>query len=195
MTSLSDSSSLDYTLFRAVNDLAGRSPTLDALMVGSAKYLPIVFAAALVALWVSWRPRNQRGAFLAGVSALVALGLGQVVGKLFPRPRPYLSHTIHQLIPPSLDTSFPSDHAILGFAVAAMVWRYNRRAGIALLPLAVLLAIARVFVGAHYPGDVLGGAVLGGVTSIALASLSERRPISGVVGELFELLRRWHLAA
>ena len=84
----SSGGSLDYALFHAVNGLAGRNSALDALMVGSAKYLPIVFALALVALWFSWRPRNQRGAFLAGVSALVALGLGQIIGKTFPRPRP-----------------------------------------------------------------------------------------------------------
>ena len=191
----STSGSLDYTLFRAVNGFAGRSSALDALMAWSAKYLPIVFALALVALWLSWRPRNQRGALLAGVSALVALGLGQIIGKAFPRPRPYLSHTVNQLIPPSLDTSFPSDHAILGFAVAVTVWRYNRRAGTVLLALALLMAIARVLVGAHYPADVLGGALLGSVTSVALTGLSERGPIAAALDALFRLLRRWRLAA
>src|SRR6266852_8586307 len=148
-------SALDYTLFRSVNGLAGRSGALDAVMIASAKYLPFVFAAALVGYWISWRPRNQRAALLAGVSALIALGIGQIMGKLLPRPRPYLSHSITQLIPPSLDTSFPSDHAILGFAVAIMVWKFNRRVGLVLLLLAVVMAFARVFVGAHYPGDVL----------------------------------------
>jgi len=191
----SSSRSLDYTLFHSINGLAGRSGSLDALMIGSAKYLPIVFALALVALWLSWRPRNQQGAFLAGVSALTALGLGQLIGKAFPRPRPYLSHSVNQLIPPSLDTSFPSDHAILGFAVAVMVWRYNRRAGVALLVLATLMAIARVFVGAHYPGDVLGGAVLGALTSSAVEALSERPPIATLLDAVFRILRRWRIAA
>jgi undecaprenyl-diphosphatase len=191
----SSSVSLDYSLFHTVNGFAGRSSALDALMIGSAKYLPIVFALALVALWLSWRPRNQRAAFLAGTSALVALGLGQLIGMALPRPRPYLSHSVNQLIPPSLDTSFPSDHAILGFAVAVMIWRYNRRAGAVLLVLATLMAIARVFVGAHYPGDVLGGAVLGALTSVALARLSERPPAANVVDGLFRMLRRWRLAA
>ena len=191
----SSSSSLDYALFHAVNGLTGRSSALDALMIGSAKYLPYVFALALVALWLTWRPRNQLAAFLAGVSALIALGIGQVIGKALPRPRPYLSHTVHQLIPASLDTSFPSDHATLGFAIAVMVWRYNRRAGIALLALATLMAFARVFVGAHYPTDVLGGAVLGALTSIALDALSRRRPIAQFLDGLFRLLARWRLAA
>ena len=187
--------SLDYRVFYSVNGLAGRSSALDAVMIGSAKYLPVVFALALVALWLSWRERNQRGAFLAGASALIALGIGQLIGKALPRPRPYVSHAVHQLIPRSLDTSFPSDHAILGFAVAVMVWRYNRRAGGALLVLATLLAIARVFVGAHYPADVLGGAVLGAVTSVGLDYLSARPPIHNLLGAIFGLLRRLRIAA
>jgi undecaprenyl-diphosphatase len=191
----SSSGWLDYALFHSVNALAGRNGALDTLMIGSAKYLPIVFALALIALWLSWRPRYQRAAFLAGISALIALGLGQLIGKAFPRPRPYLSHAVNQLIPPSLDTSFPSDHAILGFAVGVVVWRYNRKAGAVLLSLATIMALARVFVGAHYPSDVLGGAVLGALTSVGLASLSERRPMATVVDAVFGALRRWRLAA
>jgi len=190
-----NSGSLDYALFHAINGFAGRSSALDALMIASAKYLPFVFALVLVGLWLSWRSRNQRGAFLAGVSALIALGLGQLIGKAFPRPRPYLSHAVNQLIPRSLDTSFPSDHAILGFAVAVMVWRYNRRVGAALLVLATLLAIARVFVGAHYPSDVLGGALLGALTSMALDYLSVRPPLAKFLDSVFEILRRFRVAA
>ncbi len=187
--------SLDYSIFRVVNGWSGRSAALDVLMVGCAKYLPVVFALALIALWLSWRPRSQWAGLLAGISALVALGFGQLIGKAMPRPRPYLSHTVHQLIPPSLDTSFPSDHATLGFAVGVMVWRYNRRAGAALLVLAVILAFARVFVGAHYPADVLGGAVLGGLTSVGLGYLSDNSSVRIVLERVFQLLRRWHLAA
>lgn len=194
-TADSSSGSLDYALFRAVNGLAGRSSAIDALMIGSAKYLPVVFALALVALWLSWRQRNQRAGFLAGVAALVALGIGQLIGKVLPRPRPYVSHSVIQLIPPSLDTSFPSDHAILGFAVAVMVWRYNRRAGAILLLLTTLMAFARNFVGAHYPGDVLGGAVLGTVVSASLGRLAERRPIANLVDAVFRVMHRWRLAA
>lgn len=70
-TAIADSSSrsLDYIVFHAINRLAGRSAEIDAVMIGSAKYLPIVFAIALIGLWLSWRARNQRAAFLGGVSA------------------------------------------------------------------------------------------------------------------------------
>ena len=187
--------SLDYDLFRVVNGWAGRIQAVDAIIVACAKFLPLVFALALVGLWLTWRPTNQRAAFLAGVSALVALGMGQLIGMAFPRPRPYLTHQVNLLIAPTVDTSFPSDHATLGFAVAVLVWRYNRRAGKALLFLALVLAFARVFVGAHYPSDVLGGAVLGSLTSMAIAVLSESSPVRSSLRAFFAFLARWRLAA
>ena len=188
-------SKTDYGLFTTINGLAGRSAVVDTLMAGSAKYLPLIFALALIALWLTWKPRNQRGAFLAGGSALIALGIGQVVGYAFPRPRPYVAHSVNLLIGRSADTSFPSDHATLGFAVAVMVWQYNRRVGAWLLILAFILAFSRVFVGAHYPGDVVGGAILGSVTSVVIAILSELAPFRRVLDSGFEILARWRLAA
>jgi undecaprenyl-diphosphatase len=189
------SGSLDYDLFRAINGWAGRSQAVDAIVFACAKFLPVVFALALVGLWLTWRPTNQRAAFLAGTSALVALGIGQLIGMAFPRPRPYLTHQANLLISPTADTSFPSDHATLGFAVAVLVCRYNRRAGSALLLLAFVLAFARIFVGAHYPSDVLGGAALGTLTSMAIATLSESSPLRNWLNAFFTLLARWRLAA
>jgi undecaprenyl-diphosphatase len=188
-------SSTDYELFSSINGLAGRSAALDIIMVASAKYLPVVFALVLIALWLTWKPQNQRGAFLAGASALIALGVGQLVGYALPRPRPYLAHSVNLLISRSVDTSFPSDHATLGFAVAVMVWQYNRRVGGVLLILAFALAFSRVYVGAHYPSDVLGGAVLGAVTSLVIAALSHRARARSALDRSFRFLARWHLAA
>ena len=187
--------SMDYSLFSQINGLAGRSHLLDGMMIDVAKYSPVVYALALVLLWLTWKPKNQRAAFLAGVSALVALGLGQIVGHVFPRDRPYLAHHVSLLITHSPDTSFPSDHATLAFAVAVVIWYFNRRAGATLLALGVVLAVARVFVGAHYPGDVIGGAVLGGATGLLLLRLSHAAPVRAALDQLFELLGRWRLAA
>jgi membrane-associated phospholipid phosphatase len=61
--------------------------------------------------------------------------------------------------------------------------------------LALVLAFARIFVGAHYPTDVLGGAVLGTLTSMAIAVLSESSPLRNWLNAFFALLARLRLAA
>ena len=194
-TQMGTNTSVDYRLFQTINGLAGTHPVLDLVMIACAKYSPFVYALVLVALWLTWSHRVQRGAFLAGVSALIALGIGQIVGALFPRERPYLVHHVNLLITRSPDTSFPSDHATLAFAVGVMVWQFNRRLGVALLLFAVLTAFARVFVGVHYPSDVLGGAVLGTVVSLLVAAVCVRDGPAKLLNGFLEVLARWHLAA
>lgn len=187
---------LDTALFRQINALAGRSLALDAAMITVARYAPVIFALALVGLWLTWRPQLQRGAAVAGGAALLALGAGQVIGMAFPRARPYeVLSGVRLLIKHSPDTSFPSDHAILVFAVAVVVWQVHRRAGAALLALAVWTSVARVFVGAHYPGDVLGGALLGTALALGVWWLSMRRPFVSALHALFTVLHRLRIAA
>jgi membrane-associated phospholipid phosphatase len=108
-----------------------------------------------------WERRN--GAVLATVSAGLALLLNQPIAHLVARARPYVAHPAHAhlLIARSHDPSFPSDHATGGFALALGVWAYDRWLGTILLVLGAILSFARVYVGTHYPGDVVGGALIG----------------------------------
>lgn len=66
-----------------MNGLAGHHHWLDVLMVVSAKYAPVFYALVLLGCWLTWRPRWQRLAAIAGGAALVALGVGQLVGFAF----------------------------------------------------------------------------------------------------------------
>ncbi len=96
-------------------------------------------------------------------SALVAFLLAEVLSKLFLRDRPYMAwtHQVQLLVPPPLGTSFPSRHASISFAMACAI-AYGRRSwGIAAFVLALIVAFGRVASGAHYPTDVLGGAIVG----------------------------------
>lgn len=187
--------SLDYALFRMVNGLAGHHHVLDALMIAIAKFSPAVLALVLAGLWLTWKERAQRCALLAAISAFIALGFGQIIGFAFPRDRPYLAHHVTLLVPHAPDTSFPSDHVTLAFAVAMLLWQFNRRLGTWLLLFGILVAFARIFIGAHYPTDVLGGAVLGTIVSLLIAALIPSRPIDHALNRLFEFLARLHLAA
>lgn len=157
----------DYRVFRLINGFAGAAGWLDVTMVLLAEYAPLLFVATLLWLWVapSRGPQKLQDRLAVGralAAAGLALGLGQIIAWGFPRPRPFQDHMVRLLIARSSDPSFPSDHALAAFAIAAALASTHRRTSIGLFGFATLLAIARVFVGTHYPMDVLGGALLGG---------------------------------
>ncbi len=76
-------------------------------------------------------------------AAAIALALGQVIGFVDFRPRPYLTHPVHLLIAPNTDPSFPSDHALAAFAIASALAWTHRRLGICLGVAGALISLAR----------------------------------------------------
>lgn len=184
---------MDIQLFRMINGLSGHFAWLDTFMVIIALYTPVLLAVILALLYLSFRERYQKAALLAGIAALLALGIGQIVGWEIHRARPY-AYAIQVLISRTNDVSFPSDHATLAFAIAALLWHYHRKLSFGLFALGVLLGFSRVFVGAHYPLDVLGGAVLGSLVGWGVGWLSLRSPWKEWIQAFFAYLSSWHLA-
>ena len=113
---------------------------------------------------------ERQGAIAALVAAGGALGVNQILSAIWYRPRPYITHPhqVHHLLSHSADSSFPSDHAAAAFAIAAVLFAYHRTLGLAALALAAVVGFARVYVGAHYPADVLCGAAIGVVVGLVL---------------------------
>jgi undecaprenyl-diphosphatase len=157
---------MDYRLYRDINGLTGNS-FIDGLFKILAKDLPaamvVIVALTFLVPWAHRRWQRRDGAVLGTVSAGVALLINQPITHLVDRTRPYLAHPAHShlLIARSADPSFPSDHATGGFALAFGVWLYDRAIGSALLVVAALLSFSRVYVGTHYPADVVAGALIG----------------------------------
>ena len=185
--------SLDRRLFLDVNDFQRATGWLHGIGLSYAKLLgPGLLTVLLLAGVVVGRRRGApvlAAALWAGLSTLVAVGLNQPLVHAFGRARPYaaLQH-VSLLGTPSVDGSFPSDHATLAGATLVGLLLVDRRLGLAAAAAGLLLAAARVYVGAHYPGDVLAGLVVGGVVA-GLGWLVVRRPLTAVV----ELLARTRL--
>jgi undecaprenyl-diphosphatase len=179
---------VDRSWFLHVNSFARATPSLHAEIRSYAQYGVVLFAALLVWSWWVARGRRDVGAMAAAlwapVGTLIAVGLNQPLGNAVREPRPYTSlHHVEVLVARSSDFSFPSDHAVMAGAVAAGVWLVSRRLGLLTAAAAVLLAFSRVYVGAHYPGDVVAGLLVGaGVSLVGYVAL--RRVLEPVVTRL-----------
>jgi len=167
---------MDGSLYRWINRLANRTGWAHGFFTAYADYGVVLIALLLLAAYLQGRQHGElrvvAGSVWAAASALVALGIGQIIGSAVDRARPYATMPgVHVLVDKSTDFSFPSDHATVVGAVAAGLLLTNRRWGVPATVLAVLMAFTRVYVGAHYPGDVLAGLALGAAVAAAGRSL------------------------
>ena len=188
---------LDYAVYQYFNDLADRHHALEGVLRFAAQDGQLLFLVLLAALFFArgkWRSRNGRhGVVAAGFSALLALGIAQLIATLWDRPRPYEAHPddAHLLLAPSPDPSFPSDHATGAYAIAVAILLRHPKGGVLALTLATLVAVARVALGTHYPSDVLGGAALGTLAALALWAPPIRAALHRIAdwaGERYERL-------
>ncbi|BCJ87771.1 phosphatase PAP2 family protein [Effusibacillus dendaii] len=167
----------DFQLFQMINGIAGHNHALDRLVALFTTYGPTLFGLLLVWIWFSRKGNlinNRKTAILAVLAALVALAINQLIGSIYSRPRPFVNHTVNLLVSHSADFSFPSDHSAGAFALAFALLRLRNRFAKPLLVLAVLLGLSRIYVGAHYPTDVLGGVGTAAIANLLVSWQQER---------------------
>src|SRR3954453_19650306 len=161
---------MDGSLFQAINRFAFRTGWAHGFMRFYANNGIVLFALLLLFGYLLARHRSDldgvAGSLGACAATLVALGLGQIIGNIIDRARPYETlANVHLLVDKTTDFSFPSDHATVVGAVAVGLFFVDRWLGLAAAIAAILMAFTRVYVGAHYPGDVLAGLALGGTVA------------------------------
>ncbi len=184
---------LDYQLFQIVNQFAGKWHLIDTLMVAIAKFGPLLFAIPLLYLWFKKGNEGKQVAILSVISFAAALLINQIIGHIYFRPRPFVFHDVNLLIvKSSSDPSFPSDHVTFSFAIASLVWLWNKRIGTLSIILGFIIALSRVFVGVHYPFDVLGGALIGSVSGFAVWKL--RLKLNFLTALLINIAKKVRLA-
>lgn len=153
---------MNTNIFLFINNLAGKNPLLDSVMIFSAdKLIYLLFAAAALCVAYLIYKKQWRVIELVGIALVVSFIIRFILSKLYISDRPFVGHTIHQLLPHAANQSFPSDHATAAFAIAFAILVLTRfkKIGWVLVAAATLIGFARIYTGVHYPLDVLGGLV------------------------------------
>ena len=153
----------DATFFDFVHSLSGQSNILDWFGVFFAQYMPIIFIGLVLYFLIregTWRKKAER--FIILVFTLVfSYGIfGGILHFFINRNRPFIDLEFSPLITETGNT-FPSRHSLVLFSIAMLIFSFNKRAGLWFFFFALLNGVARVFVGIHWPSDIIAGAVIG----------------------------------
>ena len=155
---------MDTKLFYAVNHGLENS-LFDWLMPIATSYETWILPGIALSVYLVYKnPRH--GLYIIG-AALLAVTLSDLINhrvlkEFFARPRPCnILPDVHLLAGCSGSLSFPSSHAVNSFALAAIFGFYEKKLWIITAPGAALVAFSRVYLGVHYPADVIVGAIVG----------------------------------
>lgn len=149
---------MDQFVFKIINQFVGKFVWLDTLAIFFAKYFEYVLIFSVIVIFrKKWKIIFQ--AFLAAV--LARFGIIELIRFLWYRPRPFIESNINLLLPHDSTGSFPSGHAAFYFAIAAVVYFYDKKLGTLFFIASFLIGVARVFSGVHWPSDIAAGALVG----------------------------------
>jgi undecaprenyl-diphosphatase len=181
---------VDDFLLTWVNGFMGRSKVFDAavehILLSQELKLGVV-VAAFYWLWFRRGVEQQEERSILTITALsgfVGIAVTRLLVMALPfRQRPLVRPELHFHLPPDFDigirawSSFPSDHAVLAFALATGIWLISRPLGAwAFLHAAVIVCLPRIYFGLHHPTDVIAGALIGVSTTLVLTRPSVSRP-------------------
>ncbi len=195
---------MDWRVYHAIYGVSLHHHWVGTLFNAVEKASIPFMVIVTVALWLFARPGGSRKWKIAAAAALgsaaLALAVNRAIASLiWHRDRPYQDHQISHPWSSSHDASFPSDHASASFAIAFAVLLIDPLVGALFLVAAALIGIGRLFIGAHYPGDV-GASILVGLAA-ALVVVKLLRPAISALVRLVErvtdpvLARLWRLNA
>ncbi len=191
-TGADSSEGLDMKIFHLINN--SRTPTLDKIISVTDKSIFFTSAVVPPALFAVSRMNehyyDENTSVLLGTSEVISYGVTYTLKRVLKRTRPFGEHrdvNHSQADDFGIDNySFPSGHSTVAFAFAtSLSLRYNDKplliAG--LYTYSSLIAVGRVYLGVHYPSDVVGGMIVGAGTSILVNSL--RKDIIKIKNNIF----------
>ena len=174
---------LNQNLFLQLNASAETPHWIISLATLLANDLIYLIPLAMAIVWTRGDPTERNPALKACVVTFIALGINQLIAIALFHPRPAALGLGHTFTEHAQDSSFPSDHATVFWAVGLTMVFHNVRSTLALSALigGLIVAWARIFLGVHYPLDMLGAALVVSFTWLGITPFWKR------IGDLLTL--------
>ena len=161
----------DINLFHFLNGFASHYSWLDWIIIFIGEYY-FYFLLAILAFLLVWSYSKDKSGFRTFIisifSALIArFGVAVLIRFFYPRQRPFLALQIPHLIT-DYSYSFPSGHTIFIFALATAIFPRYKRLSYFFFASGLIVGVARIVGGVHYPSDILGGIVFGIIVGLLI---------------------------
>jgi len=178
---------MNYSIFKLINSFAGKWPALDNVMIFLSKSAILIVIGLLCYLWLQKGSERKHTAFYIVLTLILALGGNFIIHQFYYHARPFVNHHVTKLISHSSDSSFVSDHGTLVFSTSLILLLRKDRLGLISFVWAILVGISRIFVGVHYPFDIIGAFILAGIVAIiVLKTSSLTEPLMKILLEIYE---------
>lgn len=160
--------SLNTDLFFLVFNLKGQNPILDQLMIFATEYLIYLTFLLVLILALKGGIKEKKSFLIIILSLPIAVLIIKLIHIFVFEPRPFVTYNLIPLVSETLNASFPSRHATISAVLAFAFTYFKSKWAPLLLLIMVWISISRVYVGVHYPLDLIGGWATA-IISIALA--------------------------
>lgn len=134
---------------------------MEFLIIFAAKYLFLLSMAIFIGVFILiTRPEKRYFIKLSLLTAIVSVGLAKIASMTYYNPRPFVVEYVQPLVAHGSDNGFPSDHTLLTMTVAVIILQFNKKLGVFLAIIALIVGSARVLAKVHHPIDIFGSVIV-----------------------------------
>ncbi|MFT5808841.1 MAG: undecaprenyl-diphosphatase [Moritella dasanensis] len=171
---------LNNNLFLTINQFAGQNQLIDYIFMFLAEAMPYLFIILVIALWFRSDEQTKRYLIGATLASVVGIAINSLIAQVYFHPRPFMNDLGTTLVAHTPNSSFPSDHTTFMFCIAfsLLFHQATKKLALGLTVFAIIGGLSRVYIGVHYPFDIVAASVMGMLSAMLVHTV--RYKLAGI---------------